>query len=237
MSSFPLPQFHELWRRHENAYMDVFIRSLKRLAEREKLYGGENRINKTLSKITNDICFELWNTEKKDINRPRYEQPIPPTDENELTEDNDSKRPDFSCIFKNDFAQKPEEREIGLHCECKLLGDIDSSWNLNRNYVNNGIKRFLHNTHEYGKRAPAGLMIGYMINMLPPTIQDDVNGHIKKELHGNPEINFVFSGITSKTEQKLFRSDVAPNDFVLNHIWVDLRNNYKFERKKPKVLK
>ncbi len=232
-----LPEFHEIWLKHEDMYLRVFWLSLRNLAGRKRLVGDENKINELLYTITRKVCFEIEKKENWEIAYPCYELPKQPANERELTGGNKGKRPDFSCKFKNSFAESAEDGEIFFYVECKLIGKAESSNPLNKKYVAEGIKRFVSKTHEYGKRAPSGLMIGYMINMTPQTIQDDINTHIRKVLRGNPEIGFAFSDneVISKTEQKLIRSEVLPKNFKLLHLWVDLRKNYKFESKKSKI--
>jgi hypothetical protein len=43
------------------------------------------------------------------------------------------------------------------------------------NYINKGIDRFDSLTHEYGKRANDGIMIGYIISSTKTTIQQEIN--------------------------------------------------------------
>ncbi len=114
--------------------------------------------------------------------------------------------------------------------ECKRLGRLDSGWPLNKNYVTKGIKRFLSKEHEYGKRAPSGMMLGYVVNMTLSEIQNQINTYLSKELPYVPIIDFELKKRpVNRTTQKFNRQEVEPSDFSLHHLWVDLRKNYQFE--------
>lgn len=217
-----LPSFAALWRKREQLYLTVFSTALTKLTEINSLTGNENKISKQLRIILNLVCSDLWKSERIEVQRPIWEAPIQPTEENKLTDCDDQKRPDFTCplVF--------EEHEIAFHVECKRLGNPTSaSWVLNKNYVTNGIKRFDSITHEYGKQAFSGLMIGYIISMSPSEISDQVNNFQKTYLPDNAPVTFDFNPKSPfQTRQKLNRKNVSPNKFELIHLWVDLTNNY-----------
>ena len=136
------------------------------------------------------------------------------------------KRPDFTCKFSNPWACSPEEYEIAFHVECKRLGTHTSpSWNLNEKYVINGIKRFDCSIYEYGKRAPSGMMIGYIIGMTPEVLEKEVNRYKRKFLPYCPDVGFKFDQKTLfQTHQQIQRRNIEPVQFELIHLWVDLRN-------------
>jgi hypothetical protein len=221
-----LPSFTVLWQRHEELYCGIFLAALKKLSNK-KLTGNENSISLALYPILNEICFTLGKSKNIEISTPNPECPISPLIEHEIDDESIGKCPDFTCNHLNPFAEAPEEHEIPLHIECKLLGQpkpSSPSWEFNKNYVTNGIKRFDSKRHEYGKRALSGLMIGYIISMEPRTILDEVNNCQRKELPDNPYIKFTFKkSKTFQSYQELKRKTVKPSDFNLIHIWVDLR--------------
>jgi hypothetical protein len=87
--------------------------------------------------------------------------------------------------------------------------------------------RFDSSEHQYGKRAPAGMMIGYIISMCPGDIENEVNGHKEGHLGYFPHLSFAWdSGYVHQTEQQITRQHVTPANFSLTHIWSDLRHNY-----------
>ncbi|MCP4157891.1 MAG: hypothetical protein GY757_59830 [bacterium] len=159
---------------------------------------------------------------------PIWEAPIQPVTGNDL-KGKKSKRPDFTCYYFNAHANSPEQQEIPFHVECKRLGCPGAkspSWKFNDNYVSKGIKRFDCASFNYGKGAPSGMMIGYIISMSPEAIVCDVNGYQKEHLSHFPDIEFnfdvkaVFQGL-----QEIERLHVSPVQFELIHLWVDLRKN------------
>lgn len=221
-----LPSFTILWQRHEKHYCKIFLAALQGLCNK-KLTGNENNISLALYPILNKVCFCLSKSKNIEVPTPNPERPKFPVNENEIDDESIRKRPDFTCNHLNPFAESPEEHEIPLHIECKLLGQAkpsSPSWKFNEKYVMNGIKRFDSKSHEYGKRASSGLMIGYIISMEPKTILDEVNNYQKKELPDNPCIKFTFKkSKTFQSYQGLKRKTVKPSDFNLIHIWADLR--------------
>ena len=229
MARLPLPAFIILWNRHVQLYLEVFSTALHELAGKDSVSGDEEAISETLSLILNRVCFDAGKSRDKEVQTPYWEAPIQPVAGDELKGGKSSKRPDFTCKCSNPWADLPEEHEISFHVECKRLGNPTSaSWNLNENYVKNGIKRFDCKTHQYGKRAPSGMMIGYIISKTPKEIETEVNRYQNKHLPGYKDIRFIFDTIILfQTHQEIVRRSVSPEQFELIHLWVDLRDNYQ----------
>ena len=210
IKSFPF-----LWTKHEELYMSIFFEALQRL-EINVEQRNENLISEKLSIALRKVCFNHF----YGIRAPDWEKPIQPANAIEEKGGKVNKKPDFTCTLVNCHSDTIEMYEISLHVECKLLGATKGSWNLNKNYSNNGINRFDRISHEYGKRAPSGLMIGYIINMKQGEILEAVNNYIPERF---PKLDFKFTQKVVKTVQYLNRNYVEPKDFKLNHLWVDLR--------------
>lgn len=227
MSQRPLPSFKTLWKRHESLYLDVFSWALRELSKKKFLPGNEDAISERLCVILTETCFNYSKCRGMEVQTPYWEASIQPAALRDLKGGKTRKRPDFTCKLLNHFAESPEEHEISLHIECKRLGSNSSgSWNLNKNYVENGIQRFDSRLHEYGKFAPSGMMIGYIINSTPEEIETEVNRFQEKQLPGWPGLHFNFSVLTLfQTRQEITRRNVKPVEFQLIHMWVDLRNN------------
>jgi hypothetical protein len=224
MAKRPLPSFITLWKRHERLYLEVFSIALRELSGKDSLSGDEDTISEILICILNRVCFS-----KHDVETPGWEAPIAPKSDNELKGGKIRKRPDFTCKCLNPGAESPEEHEISLHVECKRLGSPTiASWNLNENYVINGIKRFDCKIHEYGKRAPSGMMIGYIISMTPAEIEKEVNGYQRKHLPDYTHIMIKSDvKVLFQAHQKVYRRNIEPVQFELIHLWVDLRDKYQ----------
>ncbi|MFH1933453.1 MAG: hypothetical protein ABIN18_17905 [Pseudomonadota bacterium] len=224
MARRALPLFSNLWKRHETLYVHVFSIALAQLAIKACPLDDEDKISEQLCPFLSAVCFNESKKRNCEIGTPDWEKPIQPVVNNEL-KDGKRKRPDFTCKCYNPFASCTEEHEIALHVECKLLGDPTSkNWILNENYTTRGIKRFDAKSHEYGKRAPSGLIIGYIISMEPEQIVCEVNNFQQKQFPNNTTLSFQFNNPpVFKEKQNLKRKNVNPEIFQLIHLWVDLR--------------
>lgn len=214
-----------LWEKHETLYVGIFIMALRRLSESESDISHEDGISEQLCPLLTEICFEESRKKNAEIRTPDWEKPIQPVNSSELKGGKKRKRPDFTCKLVNTFAACADDHEIGFHVECKRLGyPTSSGWTLNENYVTKGIKRFDSASHEYGKRAPSGMMLGYIISMSPETILEEVNSHQAKHCADNPPI--AYRGVREEIRRyghELDRKNVQPRKFKLIHLWVDLR--------------
>jgi hypothetical protein len=206
--------FIALWQRHEQIYVSIFSEALEQLDITEELSEHEDDISEVLCPLLRQICFT------RKVRIPDWEKPIQPNVNEELKGGKNRKRPDFTCSLINSFAQTQEMYEINFHIECKRLGKKKGSWNLNKNYITNGIQRFDSGKHEYGKKALSGMMIGYIIDMKPSEILDDVNNHIVDKF---PRLNFSLIKKVVAYQQKIIRNTITPKEFKLIHKWVDLR--------------
>ncbi len=229
MARHPLSSFVTLWNRHKLLYSEVFSSALLKLSEMDRITGDEDAISERLSLILKRICYNYGKSRNQEVQTPYWEAPIQPVSENELKGGKTRNRPDFTCRCVNPWADSPEEHEISLHVECKRLGNPTSAtWILNENYVKNGIKRFDSRTHEYGKRAFSGMMVGYIISMTPKRIETEVNDYQKKHLPQNTKIKFRFDATSLfQTRQTIKRKIVKPDQLELIHFWVDLRKCYQ----------
>lgn len=225
MARHRLSSFADLWQHHESLYLEVFSKALLKRVLKGEVSGNEDAISESLCVDLNEVCFEISKKRSIEVRNPTWEGPAQPVINNELKGGKIRKRPDFTCKCLNRFASSAEEHEISLHVECKQLGKpTSSSWVLNENYVTKGIRRFDTADHEYGKRAPSGLMIGYLVSMTPETILDEVNSHQMRHLSDNPKLVFEFDdGRLFESRQMLTRKHVLPVRFDLIHIWADMR--------------
>lgn len=212
-----IKSFLLLWMAHEKLYFSIFYEALQQLKINEKQRKNEDAISEAICPILREVCFN----HEYDVRTPDWEKPIQPVENEELKGGKIRKRPDFSCSFVNSLANSPETYEIPFHVECKRLGDTVGSWNLNKNYVSNGVKRFDCKSHEYGKRAQSGMMIGYIVNMEQTAVLEAVNKRMPDE---RIELNFEFTQKVVSCEQNFNRKHVKPSEFKIIHLWVDLRN-------------
>jgi hypothetical protein len=198
----------DLWQRHRERYMKIFCRALNLLEIDDEQRKDEDIISEKLFPILRHIC----RIDGKGAALPNWELPI----------HHNHKRPDFTCALINVNADSDDMYEIPLHIECKRLGEKPSStWNLNKNYVENGIKRYDDNEYDYGKNAPSGIMIGYIVSSRKMNILNEVNNYLPKEIG---PLKFVSPEKLEIYESKYQRKLTTPFDFTLHHIWVDLRS-------------
>ncbi|RJO67441.1 MAG: hypothetical protein C4523_09550 [Myxococcales bacterium] len=87
--------------------------------------------------------------------------------------------------------------------------------------------RFDLQSHEYGKRAPSGVMVGYLVGMTVESVQREVNKYQLSEASELPPIRFELPAKEKvmRAVQKLRRKNVPPASFVLHHLWADLRHS------------
>jgi hypothetical protein len=220
-----------MWQSYEEAYRTVFSTALNKLSKEDSLAGDEDDISQVLSFQLRQVCSDIKKIGRIELQTPVCEVPLQIVSEEDISIGKKGKRPDFTCILFNNDALKMEDREIPLNIECKLVGNPTSkSWILNKNYVTNGLQRFDSKTHEYGKRAKSGMMIGYIISNKPEDNNKEVNEYKNTLLTYFPDIFFNFnSELVSETDQSVQRKVVPPQEFKLIHLWVDLRKIYKFQ--------
>lgn len=217
--------FNKIWQRHIDLYAEVFIYSLKCLSEDNCLNGqeDEDRISVYLWKNLKKVCARWSLTKNQEIPAPQVQTPVQDIIRAAKKRMKALKKPDFTCFRFN--ASKGEN--IGLHIECKKLGKPSSSgWKFNKNYITDGIMRFDLKEYQYGMDAISGMMVGYIVSMLPEDILKEVNEYQNKYLKGHSKLKFNFSsGLVFKTQQKITRKNIRPKNFHLSHLWVDLKQN------------
>lgn len=218
-----------LWSQHVSLYSNIFSEALVELSKSDSISGDENNISLKLCPLLSGCCYKHGKLNNQEIQTPYWEAPIQPVSEEELMDDDITKRPDFTCRLVNPMAESKENYEISLHIECKRLGyKTSTNWILNQKYVINGIKRFDNEPHKYGKKANSGIMIGYIISMTPEEIETEVNFFQKKLIPENNDIRFSFNSTPLfMSKQYIERKHVTPAQFELFHLWIDLRDIYK----------
>jgi hypothetical protein len=212
-------QSRKVWSTHFNLYKDVFCYSLDVLDVSiisKKI--EEDDISAVLLGVLQETC-KKWSKERRsEIPAPLAQLPQQDPDKAQIKGLNALPQPDFTCPkFDMEMGES-----IFLDIECKLLGEPTSpTWILNRNYVKHGVDRFDCIKHEYGKHAPSGMMIGYMVSMTPKTILGEVN----EQLHADSyqELDFAFTNKVDAYRVVMQRRKVKPVDFAITHIWADLR--------------
>lgn len=223
-----IPSSQDLWAKHEQLVLEVFMLALNMLREKTDLPVEELAISEVLALKTRQANFFLNQKGRGLPFPPDWEKPKPPSSEIDLGQSKKVKRPDFSCQFRNHSAQSYKDAYVDYHIECKRLGKPSiSGWNFNKNYVTEGVYRFISPIHKYGEGSSSGAMIGYVQSLSFKSILEEVNQHLPNSPQAIPLLQFLEDEFGSegiaKASQQLVRMQVLPSPFELWHIWVDLR--------------
>ena len=229
MKDIGIPPPEQLWARHEERILEVFLVALEMLRKRSHLPKRENGINFRLYFLVRQANHQLRAIGRGLEHIPVWEAQSQPVSEDEEDKSRLNKKPDFQWQMVDDLETDPEKAYKHYTIECKRLGNPSSNtWVLNENYVTNGILRYVKKEFGYGKFTPSGAMIGYIQSMKPLQILVEVNGFARRQSIADikaPLFGWNKDGV-SRLEQRVHRTDVPPKQFYLRHLWVDLRNLY-----------
>jgi hypothetical protein len=226
-------QTEDIWTRHEKRVLEIFKLALKMLREESSLPDKEDELNRKLFFLVRRANRDLEN-QNQGIEWPlNYESNNQPDADDVTRSTREAKRPDFQWGVRDRNEVDPDRMDKFYIIESKRLGSPSSStWILNKNYVINGIKRFVDSESGYGKSSPSGAMIGYIQDMELQTILEEVNTNAESELL--PNIKLSSDGEQpeiTRLDQRLDREQIQPTPFALRHLWVDLKHHYKDKEK------
>lgn len=215
-----------LWEEHEQRVLKVFTLALELLRAKNDLDVCEDDLNRRLLLCVRTANYRL-NDRDEGLKSPVfYEASNQPAADDEQRAKRESKRPDFQWGFIDPHEEDPLRGDKFYVIECKRLGEpIGKSWVFNKNYVKNGILRFVHAEHGYGKSKSSGAMVGYIRSMTSRDILNEVNGHATRAgLHilKLSQAGWIDKGV-SRLDQKLDNREFPPTSFQLRHLWVDFR--------------
>ena len=213
--AFPWPENN--WITFVNVRIEVFCKALEDLVVTEKMKEKEDDISNVLDPILTNVCF----MQKIETGTPEREKPKSAITKDDLLLESINKRPDFTCTLHDTYAESVELYKLDLHIECKCIGfnrKSSPSWDLNNNYVKNGINRFDTLSHEYGKNVKDGIMIGYIISSNKLDIQKNINAKLSNKME---KLNFTSRNKVEKVTTKFIREVVEPTNFTMHHIWAD----------------
>ena len=211
----PFPQAPKIWADFVQIRLEIFYKALEAL-NISSSFENEFQISAALCPEIRKQCFK----HKDKPACPSWERPKMPMTNEEVLQAREAKRPDFTSNLVDVNAESYVLHEIYLHIECKCIGIIKPSWNLNVNYVRNGVARFDALSHKYGEQAFDGIMIGYIISSTKEEIQKSINKELPKNIE---KLNFTTENKVEQMTTKFIRENVQPYSFNLHHIWADFR--------------
>lgn len=153
---------------------------------------------------------------------PSYDGHQAPLDSGGPIQPSDRKRPDFVWSVQDHTAESGMEGCLEFVVECKRLGDELQESTFGYRYVDDGVLRFVRESHRYGQRGESGAMVGYVQRSDCSTIYSSVSDRMSH--HGLPHCVAPsdWNQPVSELRQVLQRT-FQPTPFLLVHLWVDLR--------------
>jgi hypothetical protein len=213
------------WKGFEEAVLAVFRDALRRLADRAQLPKSEEPINLALYWLAREVHLEKLKSPQGSIPfSVLFDSTSQPEPDDVARASRLRKRPDFNCVLTNPQAPDHYKSQANYYLECKRLGQAEGSWVLNENYSEHGINRFVHPDWQYAKGCASGAMIGYLQNMTPDDVLNEVNTFASARSLpslSRAAASWAAKNVTPLSQPALSRT-VQPNPFTLGHLWIDL---------------
>ena len=212
------------WSSFENRILKVLILALNILRSKNIEWSDfdEILINKKLYFCMLEAVRQSGGEESGINSPPAYECVNQPLE----NEDSGKARPDFQWRFIDHLEPDARKSAKNYYIECKRLGSpVSRTWKFNKNYITNGVLRFIKREHNYGRASSSGAMIGYVQSMELAAILTEVNN--EANIYNVPLITLSSDGWkendVSRLEQEIEGREIEPASFYLRHLWVDLR--------------
>ena len=216
------------WGNYEARVLKVIVLALEILRSKNPNLTEENedQLNYELYFCMLEAVRRLGGSESGIESPPVYDCINQPLEDEGHLDVARKKRPDFLWGYIDHTEPDPRRSARHYYVECKRLGaPARSDWVFNKNYVINGVLRFIQREWNYGRASSSGTMIGYVQSMAGDSILVEVNEELRNS--GVREIRISCEGWqgegVSNLEHKLDRKQIVPPSFTLRHYWVDLR--------------
>ena len=209
----------DTWENWERNILEIFSMALRELIALKPLPEKEDELNRRLA-ITVKECNRKW-CNANNVVLPGLlfcQSKGQPDSGDAVKQPREDKIPDFTWGFVDYLNNK----DIFYHIECKRL--TEDKYHYCKEYVTNGVRRFVEKEWSYGFRCKSGLMIGYIQGMAFKDILLWVNHYTEK--HSFPVLMLMGrwnKNDVSRLENVLNRPHVPISPFKLVHLWVDLR--------------
>ena len=223
-----LPSPDHLWERHEKLILNIFLKALLKLKDKESIQEDETTLNERLYIHVRSVYLGL-SYKQRPLSFVKRNSEIPPRNMDEVGKPWTKKKPDFQweLIDNSETASQKMIKEYTI--ECKRLAEKTSAGrNFINEYVIRGINRFVSKEHSYSIGSKSGAMIGYVQNIENEEALRQINSVIRAENRYNiPEIKFnnIQDAVhIRRGNHTLKRKEINPSNFDLRHIWVELMN-------------
>jgi hypothetical protein len=194
--------------------------SLPKIEDSYKDGKSGNNLNRELNDCFRQVCGSCG------IETPRFNAPNPRYYKDVDRHLRENQIPDFHWELIDHINESGVWRFV---LECKRLGSNNPNWNLNQNYVDNGMFRFISSPHEYGKGDSESGMIAYVQGMDFDDILDEINRHIARlpqitSAIPRPASDWTVNGISEMSHD--LQREFPLNVFTLFHYWIDVRRHF-----------
>jgi hypothetical protein len=215
-----------IWERHEQRVVDLLRAALVILRGKTNLPQSEILLNRELYFCLLEANRNLWNLGLGGFDHPPIsESHNPPDPDDEKRASRENKIPDFNWGYIDHLEPEPRRSARYYVIECKRLGKPPrTDWILTKNYVLNGIFRFITEEHSYAKGEKSGAMVGYVQSMELDDILDEINATCISQTIppiDPPRDGWQNGGISFLRHQVARTFAVSP--FKLTHFWIDVR--------------
>jgi len=214
----------EFWKKFEDSIFEVIQLAIKILSEKDTLPTKEDDLNRLLYTCLVQANYKLQKSNKGRESPPIYEGNIQPFHDDGKRAPRENKRPDFQWSITDVSEKNPERSSKQFVLECKRLGKPKGNWVLNKNYVYNGIKRFISNEHGYARGVESSAMLGYVQSMEIYEILSEVNIYVKNM--EQPILRDTGTKGLAVFLSHSVKAEYSEDILRLEHIWVDLKQFY-----------
>ncbi len=217
-----------IWKKHEQRVLEVFLEALLILQKNANLDKSEVFLNRELF-----FCLLEANRKLRELGGgfeypPTAEAKNAPSPDDEIRTQREDKIPDFAWGFIDHTEINPKRSARYFIIECKRLGKKPrSDWIINENYINHGVLRFLKEDYGYAKDEISGAMVGYIQSMDFDEILCEVNNAASPQ--AVPPLSASYEGWQKQGISRLSHVLVRQfggSPFLLQHFWIDLRDKY-----------
>jgi hypothetical protein len=213
------------WEDFQQDIIEVLIEALLLLRKVTNLYDHEDDISRELHFCIMHADYNLEQKGKGTGVAFSYQANNQPHADDKYAVPREKSKPDFTVSWvDHDERTNPRNRNHYFVIECKRLGTTLPGSPFNKNYVENGVLRFVREDDGYAKGEKSALMIGYVQSMEFDDILEDVNKELlPSSIPGltQPTSGWQVQNVNQMVHTITRTSPSSP--LLLYHLWLDLR--------------